>query len=455
MAEDIWFQKYRIIKRLGKGGSAEVFLAEHISLSAQRAVKRIPRAGNLHDMCIREANILKNLSHPHIPVIYDLEQDDSYSYIIMEYLTGVSLAAYRKEHDMTQQQIQERALQLVGILRYLHGLNPPLLYLDLKPENLMVCEDGELKLVDFGASFQKEQGKKLKYMMGTKGYAAPELLYGQYPDERSDIYSFGMLLFFLFTGEAPRRQKKRIENIDGIRSIAAEWKEIINRCLRYLPCMRFSSMEILEEKIALIGKKSQIIHEKTSEGACRILCVAGADRRSGATHSSLLLAYALAAMGKRTAYREMQEMGVTEAVSLRTRDAGCPVRLLRGEEESAYGEVFDVEIRDYGFLGSEKAKELFTKKQVILVTGTSCWELGKLRQVLAGFSYAPLVCMNFVSGREFGKLSKQFGDDICIRIPYEPDVLESCSGQGKYFAQRIWEETRDCLEEKEDGSRKA
>ncbi len=449
MTEDIWFQKYRIIKRLGKGGSAEVFLAEHISLSAQRAIKRIPRTGKLHDFCIREAEVLKNLTNPQIPIIYDLEQDDSYSYIIMEYLEGISLKTYRKEHEMTEQEIKEKALQIAGILRYLHGLVPPLLYLDLKPENLMVCRDGSLKLVDFGAAVRKEAGRKAQMLMGTKGYAAPELLYGKYPEERSDIYSFGMLLFFLFTGEAPKRKKKKIENIDSIRNIEKEWKEIVNGCLRYLPCMRFSSAAVLEKRIAAAGERKQTEHRGSGRRECRILRVAGADRHSGTTHVSLLLAYAFAAEGKRSLYREIREQGVVEAVSLRTRGKSCPVRLLRGEEECTYGEVFDVEIRDYGWIGNEEAKGLGEKEQVILVTGAGCWELGMLRHVLEKFQNAPLVCMNFVSGREFLKLSELFHDKICIRIPYEPEIFGNFSGQAERFAQRIWGETGRCLEEGE------
>ena len=81
--EEIWFEKYRVITRLGHGGSADVFLTEHILLSAYRAIKRISKAERLHDFWLREARILKNLSHPSIPIIYDLEEDESYSYIIM------------------------------------------------------------------------------------------------------------------------------------------------------------------------------------------------------------------------------------------------------------------------------------------------------------------------------------------------------------------------------------
>lgn len=445
MAETIWFQKYRIKKRLGQGGSAEVFLAEHISLSAPRAIKRIPRAGGMHDFCIREAGILKNLSHPLIPVIYDLEQDNSYSYIIMEYLEGVSLKVYRKEHEMKEQEIRKQALQLAGILRYLHGLMPPLLYLDLKPENLMVCKDGNLKLVDFGAAVLKAEGRQMEIRMGTKGYAAPELLQGKKLDERSDIYSFGMLLFFLFTGEAPKRQKKRIENIDNIRGIGKEWREIINRCLKYLPCMRFSSAAVLEERIAAIaGKKGEI--RKKQHRICRILRVAGAKGHSGATHISLLLAYAFAAEGKRVLYREMEEQGVVEAVLLRTKGKNCPVRMLRGEEECLSEEWFDVEIRDYGWIGNEEAKALTGEEQVLLVAGASCWEVGELRQVLAEFQNAPLVCLNFTSGREFLKLSEAFREYICIRVPYVPELFGDAFGQGGIFAQRIWEETGLCLE---------
>lgn len=455
--KEIWFDKYRLIKSLGHGGSAEVFLAEHISLSALRAVKRIPRTEKMHDFWLREATILKNLSHPLIPIIYDLEQDKSYSYIIMEYLEGVSLKTYRKEHEMTKQQIQKTALQICSIMGYLHGLEPPLLYLDLKPENLMVCTDGCIKMVDFGASLPKAEWKRHRIAAGTRGYAAPELLEGGEVDERSDIYSFGMLLFFLFTGETPGRKKKKIQNIDSLNQVDNDWKDVINQCLKYTPGLRFSSTAVLEERLRAMIKREGSERKKWKEKKniadnCRILRVAGAAPHSGTTHVCFMLAFSFARRGKKVAYREMREDGVVESMLLWTgakkgKISMCRgVRLFRGEEEKEKGERFDVEIRDYGWIGEGRAKELVQMQNVILVTGGRCWELRKLEQVLSGFQKYPLLCINFVSGTDFLRFAEIYRRCVCLRIPYQPEFSDDSHGQEK-FAQRLWEETGSCLEE--------
>lgn len=435
-----------------------MFLAEHISLSALRAVKRIPRTEKLHDFWLREADILKNLSHPLIPIIYDLERDKSYSYIIMEYLEGISLKTYRKEHEMTKQQIQKTALQICGIMNYLHGLEPPLLYLDLKPENLMVCKDGCIKIVDFGASLPKMEWKKHGLAVGTRGYAAPELFEGREVDERSDIYSFGMLLFFLFTGEAPRREQKKIQNIDCLGRIDNGWKDVINKCLRYTPGLRFSSSAVLEKRLQSLIKKERAEGRKGKEkkkhgNSCRILRIAGAAPHSGVTHLCFMLAFSFARSGKRVAYREMREDSVVESMLLwigtkKEKVSMCKgIRLFRGEEEQEKGEWFDVEIRDYGWIGEESAEELVQMQEVILVAGGKCWELRGLEQILSRFRKYPLLCINFVSGADFLRLARIYQKCICLRIPYQPDFLDVSYGQGKKFAQQLWEETGLCLEE--------
>lgn len=464
---EIWFEKYRVITRLGHGGSAEVFLVEHISLSAYRAVKRISKAERLHDFWLREARILKSLSHLSIPVIYDLEEDGSYSYIIMEYLKGISLKDYRMKHKMTEQEIGNIAIQVCRILRYLHSLESPLLYLDLKPENLMIC-GACVKLVDFGAALPKKETGNHSIIIGTRGYAAPELFERGRIDERSDIYSFGMLLFFLFTGEAPKREKKKIQNIDCLKGIQKEWKDIVNHCLKYMPGMRFSSAASLEEKLlAISGKKAEDMpsedmpsEDRLSEKrSCRILRIIGTGH--GTSHVCLMLAFLLANQGKTAAYREMKEHGVTESLFVWTernkverksipsfwhdikkeQPLSCHgIRLFRGEEEWREGEQFDIEIQDYGRIDEETPQELFKMEHIVLITGVKCWELRELEQILTRFESFPLLCMNFVSGREFLSLARYYREYLCLQIPYQPDPFQKPSGQGKRFAERLWEE---------------
>lgn len=441
--EEIWFEKYRVITRLGHGGSADVFLTEHILLSAYRAIKRISKAERLHDFWLREARILKNLSHPSIPIIYDLEEDESYSYIIMEYLQGVSLKTYRIEHKITEQEIRQITIQICQILYYLHNLKPPLLYLDLKPENLMMCGTC-VKLVDFGAVLPKKEWEGYKIAMGTRGYAAPELFQKGKIDERSDIYSFGMLLFFLFTGEAPKREKIKIKNIDCLKGISKEWKDIINHCLKYMPGMRFSSISVLEERILMISGQTK------TEKSCRIIRLAGLGH--GTSYVCLMIAFSLAFSGKKVAYRELWEHGITESLLLLKGDKkgkypSCKgIRLFRGEEEREIDEEFDIEIQDYGRIEEKAVEELLKMEHIALVVGGICWERKELDQILARFEKAPLLCINFISGREFLKLAKYYREYRCLQIPYQPELFKEPSGQEKHFAQQLWEEAGLSLE---------
>lgn len=366
----------------------------------------------------------------------------------MEYLKGISLKDYRRKQTISKEEIQNIALQICQVLRYLHEMETPLLYLDLKPENLLVCSDG-IKIVDFGAALFKEEWKQYNICMGTRGYAAPELFEHKELDERSDIYSFGMLLFFLFTGEVPRREQKRIQNIDRLNYIEKGWKDVINQCLKYRPAMRFSSVVKLEKRILFLMKHSLTDRkEKTS-----ILRVSGAASHSGVTYFCFMLAISFAAQGKRVAYREIKEQGVVESLLLWkgakkiSKGVICQgVRLLRGEEEKEEQESFDLEIQDYGFIEQEAAKQLFQLDKVILISSMKCWEIENLKEILAKFQKPPLLCMNFVSGKEFFYLARQYQKNICFRIPYQPEISKGFLGQER-FLQRIWEEAVLCLEE--------
>lgn len=122
-----------------------------------------------------EASLLKNLNHPGIPIIYDIEEDDTYYYIIEEFIRGESLDTFvLHQETISQELIIEFCIQLCEILDYLHHYAPyPILYQDLKPEHIILCGN-QLKLIDFGiASFFTGSGKHFQ-KFGTKGYAAPE-----------------------------------------------------------------------------------------------------------------------------------------------------------------------------------------------------------------------------------------------------------------------------------------
>lgn len=206
----ILFGKYRIISVLGSGNSGTVYLAEHLKLKVYRAVKCIPKDKNgrfslsFEEGFPAEANLLKNLNHPGIPLIYDIDEDDDFYYMVEEFIQGESLDTFVfHQENISQELIIEFGIQLCEILDYLHHCAPhPILYQDLKPEHIILCGN-QLKLIDFGiASFFTGSGKHFQ-KFGTKGFAAPEAIAGLPVTASSDLYSLGRILAFLAEHASP------------------------------------------------------------------------------------------------------------------------------------------------------------------------------------------------------------------------------------------------------------
>ena len=200
------FGKYRVLSTLGTGNSSTVYLAEHIRLNVYRAIKCIPKDTSLVSSPSSEATLLKDLNHPGIPIIYDIEEDEHFFYIIEEFIQGQSIDTFVSYQKISHELLIKFGIQLCDILDYLHHLMPyPILYQDLKPEHIIVCGN-QIKLIDFGiASYITSRGKNYQNY-GTKGFAAPEQYGLSQSDGRADIYALGVLLNIMLTGEHPSRK---------------------------------------------------------------------------------------------------------------------------------------------------------------------------------------------------------------------------------------------------------
>ena len=185
------FGKYRVLSTLGTGNSSTVYLAEHIRLNVYRAIKCIPKDTSLVSSPSSEATLLKNLNHPGIPIIYDIEEDEHFFYIIEEFIQGQSIDTFVSYQKISHELLIKFGIQLCDILDYLHHLMPyPILYQDLKPEHIIVCGN-QIKLIDFGiASFFTGSGKNYQ-IYGTMDFAAPEALNGLPVTPSADVYGLG------------------------------------------------------------------------------------------------------------------------------------------------------------------------------------------------------------------------------------------------------------------------
>lgn len=204
--------KYEILTMIGKGGMSEVYLAMDKNLNKQWAVKEIKKRAKdrnnavVVQSAIAEANMMKKLDHPCLPRIVDIIDREDVIYVIMDYIEGEPLnKVLEREGAQSQETVIEWAQDLCEVLDYLHMQNPPIIYRDMKPANIMLQPNGNIKLIDFGIAREyKEQNLEDTVSLGTKGYAAPEQFGGKgQTDARTDIYCLGVTLYHLVTGKNP------------------------------------------------------------------------------------------------------------------------------------------------------------------------------------------------------------------------------------------------------------
>lgn len=244
MIEEKQLGKYKIIKSIGQGGEGGVYLAEDESLGRRVAVKRLwEEEGG--ERIREEAAFLRDLRHPMLPVVYELLWEEGW-YLVMEYVEGTSLHNYiEKQGRVEEAQARLWAESLLDVLDYLHTRETPVIYRDLKPDNIMVCRDGSLKLVDFGAAglrrFGEEGGARMAY---SAGFAAPEQRgedgRGVRADERSDLYAFGKTLYYMVTGAVPEAGPGMAFSPSCYNPLLSrELEEVILRCTEEEPEARY------------------------------------------------------------------------------------------------------------------------------------------------------------------------------------------------------------------------
>lgn len=243
--------KYEILKLIGKGGMSKVYLAMDNNLNKQWAIKEIVKEARnrnnevIVQSAIAEANMMKKLDHPCLPRIVDIINHDNVIYVVMDYIEGEPLSKVLQEYGAQPQDVVlEWAESLCGVLEYLHSQNPPIIYRDMKPANVMLQPNGNVKLIDFGIAREyKEQNLEDTVSLGTKGYAAPEQFGGRgQTDARTDIYCLGVTLYHLLTGQNPCDPPYELYPIRHWNpNLSAGLENIILKCTQLNPADRYSS----------------------------------------------------------------------------------------------------------------------------------------------------------------------------------------------------------------------
>lgn len=203
---DFFNGRYIIEKILGRGGMGTVYLARNINTDTYWAIKEISAIDTNGIDFMAEPRMLKKLEHPALPRLFDIVEQDGRLYMISDYIDGVPLDRKLKEEGRIAEEIVvDWAIQLCGALNYLHTQKPnPIIYRDMKPSNIILTASGMLKLVDFGIAreYKSKSGSDTVYI-GTRGYAAPEQFGTGQTGAASDIYSLGVTLHELLTGNDP------------------------------------------------------------------------------------------------------------------------------------------------------------------------------------------------------------------------------------------------------------
>jgi serine/threonine protein kinase len=196
--------KYEILRILGQGGMSTVYLCKNKRLGNLWAVKEVISKWNNKIDFLAEPNILKNLSHIGIVRIIDIFHEDENLYIVEDFIEGKTLKEYIDINGpISSVMAAEISLQICGILNYLHSLNPPIIYRDLKPSNIMIKPDNKVVLIDFGIARTYKEGQEGDtVILGSKGYIAPEQLANVQSNAQTDIYSLGATMFFMLTGKS-------------------------------------------------------------------------------------------------------------------------------------------------------------------------------------------------------------------------------------------------------------
>ncbi len=244
--------KYEILKEIGRGGMSIVYLAMDRRLNKQWAIKEIRKKGSgrqdeiVINSLLAEAALMKRLDHVALPRIVDIIDRGNTIYIVMDYIEGESLDKILKEYGaQSEELVIDWAKQLCDALGYLHRQKPPIIYRDMKPANVMLRPDGNIKIIDFGIAREyKEQNLADTTVLGTKGYAPPEQYSGQ-TDARSDIYSLGMTLHHLLTGNDPRSGEAYVPVRQWNPVISEGMEVIIDRCVAPAPEHRYQTCEEL------------------------------------------------------------------------------------------------------------------------------------------------------------------------------------------------------------------
>lgn len=239
--------KYKVLSCIGHGGQSNVYLVLNEKANKSWALKEVRKDGGKDPNVLKnnlraEASILMKLRHPNLPSIIDIiEQEDSFL-ILMDYIEGITLQKKLEDEGVQDpEHVVKWSIQIASVLHYLHSQDPPIIYRDTKPANIMLKPDGNIMLIDFGTAREYKKNQTLDTTpLGTEGFAAPE----QYEDSeaqtdaRTDVYGIGATMYYLLTG---RKSTQYITTpiLSLMPDLSTGLAQIITKCTQLAPEDRY------------------------------------------------------------------------------------------------------------------------------------------------------------------------------------------------------------------------
>jgi serine/threonine protein kinase len=268
MHDIIFRQRYRVTEKISQGAMGTVYAVCDLPSGKRLALKELKDSSTcdaeremLEQQFLREADLLRTLSHQSIPELHDCFVENGKFCLVMDFIEGMTIEEHVLRHGtpgLPEGHVLAIALELCETLSYLHSQVPPVIFRDLKPSNIMLTRQNTIMLIDFGIA-QALAGSLRGTSVGTEGYAPPEQYRGLV-DERSDIYSLGATLHHLVSGRNPRMHEPFA--FPPLSTLAIEitpaFQSIISRALQHEPAMRFASADDMKALLLEAG-----CHERT------------------------------------------------------------------------------------------------------------------------------------------------------------------------------------------------
>ncbi|AWB44862.1 serine/threonine protein kinase [Paenibacillus sp. CAA11] len=436
--------RYKVVRPIGHGGTSRVYAAADLRLPGKIwAVKQSVAETSSYAYIEEEATMLITLQHPRLPRIVDFfpPGTEGETYLIMDLIDGVTLEqTVRTTKQVTEQTLIKLGEQICEGLDYLHSRQPAIIYRDLKPSNLMIQPNGELRFIDFGTAREyKAERTEDTVQLGTIGFAAPEQYGGSQTDGRTDLYALGAILLYAATSGRYSEWNFPQDEIPGIQ-LTPSFVKVIRKLLQYKPENRFQSAQ---EVMHAFRSVSPPASSSSYSGLTRpiVIAVMGTAHGVGTTHTAILLSHALKAryskltlmdweqkskaferIGQVLADREYGQSFEIEGVQYIRRSNRNQLLSLLGSGEGAV-------VLDLGSSTDKEGLEEFLRADLqIIVSSPAIWKCQELDELRGWLEQHPsdnrYYCFPAADERAISVLQRTLEIEEAFAVPSDPNPFE-------------------------------